>query len=166
VKWLVPSVFILLLCTGPGYAIKITLFVDTPTFIERARDIVIAKCLAPVPEGNKYHDGLYPVDVEILSIIKGNKKEGKAKVATIYPMEAGKRYLLSSLGGSAFGTDFLAVPELSVVELPAGMDLNGLQRKTARARVLAAFTARRAEVERKLRELNEEKILLDKAVAK
>jgi hypothetical protein len=171
-KFSVLSLAIVFLNAVPGNAIKITLFTDTNTFVQRAQDIWIAKCLGPVPDGANYDDGLYPVDVEVVSVLKGAKKaadaqkRAKAQIATIYPMEAGKIYLLTSLGGSAFGTDFLAVPELSVVELPSNFRVDELNGKTLVEQVQAVFAARRLENERQQRWLVEEKKLLDKAVAK
>jgi hypothetical protein len=150
----------------PCLAIVVTLFVDADTFVQRAKEIVIAKCLGPVPEGLTYPDGLYPVKVEIVYVVKGARKVGKATIATIYRMEAGKLYLLTSLGGSAFGTDFLAVPELSVVELPPRFSLDGLKGKKVIDQARAVFAARREENQRLQRALEEEKKLLDKAVGK
>ena len=165
-KMLVPSLALLLLVTAEAQAITITLFTDTDTFVQRARDIVIAKCTGPVPDGRNYEDGLYPVDVQIVTVLKGAKKPGKATIATIYPMEAGKIYLLTSLGGSAYGTDFLAVPELAVVELPHNFRLDDLKGRKVGEQVQAVFAARRQEIERQQRLLEEQKKLLDKAVSK
>ena len=81
-------------------------------------------------------------------------------------MVVGKTYLLTSLGGSAHGTDFLAVPQLAVVELPPNFRLDDLKGKNVREQVQAVFAARRQENERQQRFLQEEKTLLDKAVSK
>jgi hypothetical protein len=173
-KLLVVSLGVVLLNALPCHAIKVTLFTDTGTFVRRAKDIVIAKCLGPVPEGGKYAEGLYPVDVEVVSILKAARKEGKGgfakkpgkgKIATIYPMTAGKTYLLTSLGGSAYGTDFLAIPELAVVELPPHFRLGALKGKTVVEQVRIIFSARRQEIARQRRLLEQEKKLLDKAVS-
>ena len=169
-KMLVPSLTLLFLVTTEAQAIKITAFTDTDTFVQRAQDIVVAKCVGPVPDGGQYHDGLYPVDVQVVSVIKGAKnksmKPGKAKIATIYTMEAGKTYLLTSMGGSAHGTDFLAIPELSVVELPPNFKLDALKGKKLAEQVQTVFAARRQENERQQRLLEVEKKVLDKAVPK
>ena len=165
-RMLVPSLAVLFLAAAEAQAIKITAFTDTDTFVGRARDIVVAKCTGPVSDGRNYDDGLYPVDVEVTAVLKGAKKPGKAKIATIYPMEAGKTYLLTSLGGSAHGTDFLAVPQLAVVEVPQTFRLEDLKGKKVSEQVQAVFAARRQENERRQRELEKEKKLLDKAVSK
>ena len=153
----------LLATASSAHAVKITLFMDTDTFVKRAQDIVIAKCPGPVPDGESFHDGLYPVDVQIISVIKGNQKSGNAKVSTIYTMEAGKTYMLTSLGGSAGSLS--AVPELSVVELPAKFRLDNLKGKNVTQQVQAVFTARQQECERQQRLLEEEQKLLKKAVS-
>lgn len=165
-KRAVVSLAVMVLTALPCQAVPITFFTDTNTFVRRAQDIVIAKCLGPVPDGRYYDDGLYPVDVQVISVLKGDGKPGKAKIATIYPLEAGKRYLLTSLGGSAHGTTFLAVPELSVVELPPNFQLGNLKGKKVAEQVQAVFAARRQENERQQRLLEDEKKLLDKAVSK
>lgn len=164
-KLLAQSLTLLLLVTAEAHAIKITLFTDIDTFVQRANDIVVAKCTGPVPTNN-YEDGLYPVDVEVVSILKGVKMPGQAKIATIYPMEVGKIYLLTSLGGSAHGTDFLAIPELSVVELPPNLKLDDLKGKKLAEQVQTVFAARRQENERQQLMLAKEKRLLDKALSK
>jgi hypothetical protein len=169
-KTLALSLMLLLLVACAAQAIKVTLFSDSDTFIERAHDIVIAKCLGPVPDGRRYPDGVYPVDVQVLTVLKGPKnktmKPGKAKIATIYTMEVGKTYLLTSIGGSAFGTEFLAVPELSVVEVPSNFRFDDLKGKQLREQVQALFAARRQEIERQQRLLEEEKKILYKVVSK
>jgi hypothetical protein len=165
-KMLVPAVALLILLTAKVPAIPITLFVDTDTFVQRAWDIVVAKCVGPIPDRLSYHDGLYPVDMQVVTVLKGAKKPGKLMIATIYPMEAGKTYLLTSLGGAAFGTDFLAVPQLAVVEVPHHFRLQGLARMKLSEQVQALFAARRKENEQRQKELEEEKKLLDKAVPK
>lgn len=161
------SLTVVLFSALPCQAIKIAAFTDTDTFIERAKDIVIAKCLGPVPDVNRYDDGLYPIDVELITALKGPKnaimKPGKTKIATIYPMEVGKTYLLTSIGGSAYGTEFLAVPELSVVELPKSIKLEELKDKTVKEQVQMVFAARRKENEWQQQHLVAEKKLLDKA---
>jgi hypothetical protein len=166
VKLLVVSVAVALLTAPLCQAVRITLFADTDTFVQRAQDIVIAKCSGPVPDSRQYEDGLYPVDVQVVAVLKGGKMPGQAKIVTVYPMEAGKTYLLTSLGGSAHGTDFLAVPELSVVELPANFHLDDLKGKKVVEQVQTVFAARRQENERQQRLLMEEKKLLDKAASK
>ena len=163
-KLKVVSLATVLFTTLPCRAVPITSFTDTGTFVQRAKDIVIAECLAPALDGRQYEDGLCPVNVQIVSVLKGAKQPGKATIATIYPMEVGKTYLLTSLGGSAHGTDSQAVPELSVVELPLSFQLDGLKKKKVTEQVWAVFAARRQENERQQRLLEEEKKLLDKAV--
>jgi hypothetical protein len=163
-KMLLPSLALLLLVAEEAPAIKITLFSNTETFVEIAKDIVIAKCIGPVPDDGSHEDGLYPVFVEVIVVLKGTMKPGKAKIATIYPMESGRNYMLTSLGGSAYGTNFLAVPQLAVVEVPARFRLDDLKGKPVLEQVRAVFTARRDEIERQ--RPDKEKRLLDKAVAK
>lgn len=160
--WLISSV-VVLASVVPAYAIKVTLFDHLDSFLERSREIVVTKCLAVSPEEGANADGLYPAEVDITHVVKGKRKLGKARIATIYDMSPGKTYLLSSLGGSAYDTDFL--PQLSCVEIPDGFDFGSLK-GSPRDRVESIFAARRAQVEQGLRRLQEEKSLLDRAVVK
>lgn len=154
---LIPFLFVCVQCL----AVKITLFMDTDTFVKRAKDIVIAKCTSP-PEIPAR--GLSPAHVEVLMVLKGDKKPGKLKIATIYPMVSGKTYMLTSLGGSAQGTDFLALPELSVVPIPSDFELGKLKGKSLKEQVQRVFSRRLYEVERALETLLREKALLDKGL--
>ena len=148
-----------------AWAIKITLFMDTDTFIKRAQDIVIVEVTGvPDPDSRVQFEGLHPVDIEILMPLKGEKAIGKTTMATIYPVEKGKRYMVSSLGGSAFGTDLLAVPELSLVALPDSMELKGLAGKSVKEQVSSVFQARLVEVKTEQIRLADERLLLEKAV--
>lgn len=160
--------FLLVIVTTAAYAIKVTLFVSTKVFAERAKDIVVAECLSfpKLPKGVSYGDGLYPVEVRIIMTLKGDKKRGKERIATIYPMERGKRYLLASLGGSVDDIDFLAVPELSVVLLSADFDLETLEDKDLTEQLNAIFQCRYDRVKKEIHRLEEERKLLEKAVKK
>jgi hypothetical protein len=124
---------------------------------------VVAECVRPVPNVANYDDGLYLVEVRIVSVLKGAKKPGKLAIATVYPMEPGKTYLLASNGGAVGGTDFLAVPQLSVVEVSRQFRLRDLDGKKVAEQVQAVFAARRMANEQQRRDLEAEKKLLDKA---
>ncbi len=138
------SFALLLVVALPCAAIPITLFVDTPTFVERSRDIVIAKCVRPDLGEGPYIDGLHPAEVEVLLVLKGGKAPGKMRIATVYGLQAGKTYLLAcGAGGFAYKTDFLAIAERSVVELPASFRLGSLKGKKLTEQVQAIFTAAR-----------------------
>lgn len=147
------------------YAVIVTSFVDTDMFVERARDIVIARYL-PGEEADsaKFENGLHLVQVEILLVLKGNKQPGRMKVATIYYLKPGESYMLTSSGGSAYGTDFLAIPQLSVVPLPFNFDLKILEGKNMKEQVQAVFSRRLFEVEQALSPLQKEESLLTKAL--
>ena len=154
-----------LVMTSAALAIKITLFVDTATFAERAKDIIVVACDRPAPEKD-YGDGLHPVDVTVRHVLKGESPLGAMRIATIYPMLAGKTYLLASLGGSVDGITFLAVPELSVVEIPFGFDTSAMKGMTLVEQLNSVFAARKAEVGRQQQELKRETDLLEKALQK
>ncbi len=164
-KRLVLPALCVLLIASVTFAIKITLFMDTATFAERAQDIIIAACDRPVPEKD-YGDGLHPVGVTVRNVLKGKSPVGPMKIATIYPMQAGRIYLLTSLGGSVDGITFLAVPELSVVEIPVAFDLSLLKDKTLVEQLNSIFAARKAEVDRRQQELKREADLLQMALQK
>src|SRR4051794_38556634 len=98
-KCLLSALALLLLGAAGAYGVKITPFSDTYTFIGRAKDILIAKCLSVPKSGTAFEpDGLYPVEVEVLMVLKGGKSIGQLRVVTVYPMQEGASYLLTSLG--------------------------------------------------------------------
>jgi hypothetical protein len=133
------SFALVLVSTSPCAAIVITLFVDTPTFVERSRDIVIAKCVRPDLDQGPYWDNLHPAEVEVLTVLKGDRTAGKMRIATTYNLEAGKTYLLASGGGLSYGTSFQAIAERSVVKLPAKFRLDDLKGKKLTEQVQAVF---------------------------
>jgi hypothetical protein len=150
---------------GMAHAVPISLFSDTDTFIDRAEDIVIAECTSlPNDKGIGADDGLYPVEVEVLNVIKGKRALGKLTVATIYPMKAGGRYLLTSSGGSALNTDFLSLAELSVVSLLANASLKELEGKTIKQQVQMGFAWHLHEVEQQLAPLLAEQSKLQRSL--
>ena len=140
------------------------MFTDTDTLIERAKDMVIVELTgATVSDTGKFHDGLYSVDVELIKTLKGDKAQDKTVLATIYPTEHGKRYLVSSFGGSALGTDLLAVPELSLVPLSDGLKLEQLEGKPLKEQVLLIFKKRLEDVVATQKQLATERRLLERA---
>lgn len=148
-----------------AHAVPISFFSDTDTFIERAQDIVIAKCISvPKDGGFAFEDGLYPAEVEIQKTIKGKRAPGKLTVATIYPMRAGTQYLLTNTGGMAFNTDFLSLAELSVVSLPADTSLKELDGKTIKQQVQMSFAWHLHEVEQQLAPLLAEQTRLQQSL--
>ena len=157
------ALFTVLLGCAPSWGVPITLFQDTDTYIRRARDIVIAQCLS-VPPGQPGEDGLYAVEVKVLLVLKGNRKPGELRVATIYPMKPQERYLLTSLGGLALGTDFLALPQLSVVPVPKDFPLETLEGKPVKEQLQRLFARELFEVERQIEPLQEQQAMLAKAI--
>jgi hypothetical protein len=153
---LVCSVFCL-----SAFAIIVTLFMDTDTFLSRGKDIVVAECNSLVDEGPP----IRAVDVNILKVIKGTRKPGRLRIATIYHMRPKTTYMLYNLGGSALGTDFLAIPELSVVPLPRNFSVAELEGKEPKEQVQCMLSRRLYQVERELAPLLRQKKLLEKAVS-
>jgi hypothetical protein len=110
-------------------------------------------------------DGLYPAEVEVLQTLKGEKKPGPLKIATIYEMKPETRYLISSRGGSAFDANFLAIGELTVVPIPDNFDLTSLEKKTTKQQLQILFARHLYEIERQLAPLLEAQQKLKRAVA-
>ena len=158
-----------LMLLGPATALAIPVWpvMDTPTFVEKSKDMLVVKCINPDVLGGGKDDGLTLIEAEVLLVIKGDWKVGKTRLATIgQPMAAGKRYLMASFGGNVFDTGFLAQSDQAVVEVPADFDLKGLAGKTAVEKAQAVFDARRTQVEGLIRRLQQEKEMLDQAARK
>ena len=146
-------------------AVPITLFQDTDTYIQRAKDLVVAKCTAVPKDGGEAHfDGLHPVEVQVLHSLKGDRQSGPLKVATIYPLEVGKTYLLANTGGTALGTDFLSLGELTVVEIAADLDLKWLTGKSTKEQVQRIFAGHLHSIEQKLKPLLHAQSMLEKSL--
>jgi hypothetical protein len=137
---------------------------DTDIFIARAKDIIVAECISVHTEEPPMC-GLRAVDVNTLKVLKGTRSLGSLRIATIYPMKPRTTYMLYSLGGNALGTDFLALPELSVLPLPVTFKLDELKDKEIKEQVQYMLSRRFFEVERELAPLLQEKALLEKAVS-
>jgi hypothetical protein len=149
-----------------AWAIPLLPPMDTPTFVVKSTDLLVVRCLNPDVKGGGKNDGLTLIEVEVLVVMKGERKVGNAKLATIgQRMEKGQRYLLASFGGSAFDTGFLAQSDQAVVELPPDFDLKSLDGVVLLERVQGIFDARRAQVERLIRQLQREKAVLDRTAA-
>lgn len=147
-------------CSGSSEAIRVTLFSDTETYLEQAKDIVIAECVcAP----KTLFDGAL-VEIDIKMILKGEKSLGKTKIFTIYRMQVGDQYLLMSLGGLTQGTDFLATAELSVVPIPSFVDLDTLKEKALKDKLHFIFASRLYVVQKELEPLLREKSMLEKGL--
>ena len=157
-------VVVLLMC-AQGRAVPITLFQDTDTYLSQAKDIVIAKCVSvPKQESQTFDNGLYPADVEVLMVLKGERKLGPLKIATIYSMEPDHVYLLMNTGGLAFDTDFLALGDLSVVPIPKNFNRESLKDKGLKEQAQKIFARYLYDIERQLAPLKEKQVLLLRAV--
>jgi len=164
-----------------AFAIIVSTFEDADTLVRRAKDIVVADCVSiptnrpSLRDGHwvtvELRDGMYKSEVHIVRTLKGDKRPGNQIIATIYRMTPRKRYLLYSLGGQVGesggipGTDFLAVPRLSVVEIPPDFDLKTLEGKELKEQVQCILSRHLFEVEGQLAPLLEEKAHLEKVLA-
>lgn len=153
-----------LFASAEGDAVPITLFQDTDAFIVRAQDIVVANCISVPDRPETYVDGLYPAEVEVLMVLKGEEKPGRLKIVTIYPMKPGTSYLLTSAGGMAFDSHFLAIAELAVVPVPAGFDLKTLNGKSTTEQIHAVFSRHLYEIEQVLLPLKKTQALLERGL--
>ena len=163
-RLLLPAAALLLLA-APAPALPVLAFTDTKMFAEKATDVLVVECVSAdvLPGPN----GITPVQVDVLKVLKGDRKPGKTKLATIgQPMETGRKYLMASFGGSALDTGFLANADLAVVEIPAALELKALEGKTVAEQMQLVLDARREQVRVRLIELEREKAALEKTVPK
>jgi len=146
----------MLLMAAPVAAVPVSIFESLATYDRRAEQIVIARCTSIRKSGDGYPGGVYPLEVDVRRVLKGSIKPGRTRTATIHPMRVGQEYLLANTGGMVYGTSFISLGELTVVPLPAGFRLESLDGKPLHEQLLAVFRARKTEVERALREPQDE----------
>lgn len=161
--WLMVTV--VLLASSQAYGVPISLFADVETYLERAKEIVIVQCVSIPEEGTEtFVDGFFPANLEAVMTLKGERKPGPLTVATIYDMKPKQKYLLANSGGQAFGTDFLALAELSVIPMAANFDLEKLKGKELKQQVQMIMARYLFDIEEKLAPLRHTEGLLRKAL--
>ncbi len=159
---LLPPAFLLLRAPQPAHALPLMPFTDTKTFAEKATDVVVAECLDPDAAPGPKVNGVTEVRVDVVRVLKGERRPGKATLVIIgQPMEQGRRYMMASFGGSVRDIKFLANAELAVVEIPASFDLKALDGKTVAEQMQLVFDARREQVRVRLIQLEREKKVLE-----
>ena len=147
------AVFFDMLFTISGQAVDMPSFVDVNTLINRSPDILIAKCISiPKDAPSGFQDGVYPAQVEVAWVLKGQRERGPMTVATLYRLEPDKIYLLCNSGGRACGTDFVCVAQLSVVPAPRFM----FDDKRLEQRVTLTFKYQKVQVDLRLQEVQRE----------
>jgi hypothetical protein len=151
---------LVLLLVSSATAIPIVPFIDTPSWVAKAKDIVLAEALSEALGPGE--DGIAPYNVKIVAVIKGERKLGRLRVGTS-GLVKGRVYMLTAFGGIVNNIEFITNGELAVVELPPRFDIGTLKGKTPVQQVQAILDARRAWVEGQLRVLKAEKVLLDRA---
>jgi hypothetical protein len=160
-------VLLCLVSAGVTYAVRISAFTGIDRHVTRSSDIIVATCTRPPRVADAIGGrGLLVATVDIVHVVKGDKKPGPVRVATLYPMTAGKRYLISSYGGQVADIDILAIPELSVVEVPDSFDLSPLASQTPGRQLTQIFNARLEDVLARIGALASERDQLRKALGR
>jgi hypothetical protein len=158
---------LLLLAPAAAAALPIMQFTDTESFARSATDVLVAECLDPDADPGPKLNGVTAVQVNVIQVLKGDRKTGKAKLVTIgQPMEKGRKYMMVSFGGSVGDIKFLAQADLAVVEIPPGFDLKALGGKTVAEQIQLVFDARREQVRILLIQIEREKANLEKTAPK
>ena len=86
-KRILYTVVVVLMIGGICFAIWLSPFVDTDTYIKRAKDIVIAECISH----ERVVNGIL-AEIEIKMVLKGEREPGRSKIFSLYPMEKNNRY--------------------------------------------------------------------------
>jgi hypothetical protein len=142
-----------------AWAVKGTPFVNIDVYMRRAKQIVIAECSTV---GKSDLHGLDTYEVEVVRVLTGPATPGGLQVVTTFPMTRGVRYMLYSMAEP----DFQAIPELSVVALPADFNLARLGAKSLREQLLLIFQARLSELRKHPEDAGDEQKSLEKALGK
>lgn len=150
--------------------------IDAESYVERAEDIVIGRFTGIrhlTGSSNRYpsSDVVPEADFEILRVLKGSRPKGNTRVACYGRLEKSRLYLLRNGGGKTEQTSFIALDQLSVVEIPPEFDLSTLDRQETHHQVRTIFAARKSQIEqlktkieRQLRLLQMEQQSLTQAV--
>jgi len=149
------------LVTCEGLAGPWNKFEDTLIQVDRAKDIVIAECVAETRPGPR--SGIAPCEAKVVAVVKGDRKVGKLPLLSD-GLKRGRTYMLTNFGN--YYDNFATNGELAAVELPPDFDLGSLKGKSPVEQVQAVFDARRSWVEGELEKLGVEKRLLDKSTPK
>lgn len=156
---------VLFFVTTPVHAVRTAPFIDIKTLVEGSHEIVIAKCVSVSTNTSRSVENRIDLaGMCIVKCLKGGKELGPFTLGTIYPLTEGKMYLLFNSGGSGYGTDFISVAELSVVEMPRNCSLDLLIDKTLMEQVAIIFTSRQKELDQIIRGLKHERALFGKAL--
>lgn len=76
---------LVLLGATSTYAVKVTLFTETSTYVDRAKDIVIARCQSPAEvSGRPLRNGLDVWNVEVMRVLKGDIPKERLRVVSFY----------------------------------------------------------------------------------
>src|SRR5258705_8996407 len=71
------AVVLILLVPAMAWTIPVWPPMDTPTFVAKSNDILIVRCINADVLGGGKDDGLTLVEVEVLVVVKGDRKAGQ-----------------------------------------------------------------------------------------
>ncbi|OWK35443.1 hypothetical protein FRUB_08006 [Fimbriiglobus ruber] len=140
---------------------------DAASFTATASDLLIVKCLDPnTSKGAKVQRGVL-VEVDIVSVLKGNLKTGKTTLITMpHPMEAGKNYMVAVFHTIPQQPAYQERSEQAFTEIPGTFDLKSLEGKTPAEQAQMIFDARRKRVDAMILKLQKEKKVLEATLPK
>lgn len=121
----------LMTCSLTASAILFQPFQGWDKLIQSSPDIVVAKCLSPSNNPTNspivYINSRPPVNIDVVSVIKGNCKRGKSELTTWREIKQGEFYLVFGYGQ--------AFAEYRVIPIGTQFNTNDLSGKSFNAQI-------------------------------
>ena len=150
-----------LVAISTAMAVMISPFTSWDDLTRKSPDIIIARCTT-TPEPMVIADGMIRSDIEVMSVLKGDTKQGTARIVSQYWPRQGERFLM-------FATDqsnqlYNATETYRIVPLSRDFLANDLAGKSLDEQIQLVLRRRLEDVNRELEKDAEEKSRLEKGL--
>jgi hypothetical protein len=161
------SIIALFFMAGTTFAIFINNFTTWNDLIERSSDIVIAKYTPAPANGNMKKtvaitDGVLYSDIDVLLVLKGNKKPGLSNMASQYCPSNGEQFLLfANYKNDQFYSGYTAIEDYRIVPINASFQTNQLSDKSLDEQIQLILNSRIKDLNDEIERDNDEKKRLE-----
>ena|ERR1043166_4806211 len=81
-------------CDRVGHGSVVARFTRWNDLTKNSPDIVIARCTTTPPDASTMPDGMGWADIEVMSVLKGDTRPGRAQMVSQYWLHQGERFLM------------------------------------------------------------------------